>query len=87
MGFSLGELLNQIKVSNECLRDILMLDIDYIFVGYNEKKIKIIEIENGIIIGELEDHNDYATSIKQIIHPQYGKCLKSQGGVKDDIKL
>ena len=85
--FHSGELLNKIKVSNECLREISMWDNDYMFVGCDDKKIKIIELKNGIIIRELEGHNDYVTSIKQIIHPQYGKCLISQGGAKDAIKL
>ena len=85
--FHSAELLKKIKVSNKCLREICLWDNEYIYVGCDDKTIKIIEISNGIVIKELISHKNEVISIKQIIHPLYGKCLISQGGENDKIKL
>ena len=80
-------LLKKIKVSNERLREICMWNNKYIFVGCDDKTIKLIQINNGKIIKELEGHINNVLSIKKFIHPKYGKCLLSQGAYKDSIKL
>ena len=85
--FHSGELINKIKVSSERLREICMWNNDYIFIGWDDKTIKLIELEKGIIIKELKGHNKKVISIKSIIHPKYGKCLLSQGDGEDTIKL
>ena len=41
-----------------------MWNNEYIFVGCNDKTIKLIELNNGKIINELRGHNDYVISIK-----------------------
>ena len=64
-----------------------MWNNEYIFIGCDDKTIKLIELEKGIIIKELKDHKKEAISIKTIIHPNYGKCLLSQGNGEDTIKL
>ena len=85
--FHSGELLTKIKVSNESLREICMWNNEYIFIGCDDKTIKLIELKNGIIIKELKGHKKEVISIKTIIHPKYGKCLISQGAENDSIKL
>ena len=85
--FHSGELLKKIKVSNENLREICMWGNEFIFIGCNDKTIKIIDLEKEIIIKELEGHNNEVISIKTIILPRYGKCLISQGVENDIIKL
>ena len=79
-------LLKKIKVNNKRLVEICMWNNDYIFVGSNDKTIKLIELNNGNIIKELKGHDGVVFSIKTIIHNKYGKCLISQGS-DDIIKL
>ena len=85
--FHSGELLKMIKVSNEGLREICQWDKVYIFIGCDDKTIKLIELKNGNIIKELKGHNNKVITIKKIIHPKYGKCLISQGTKENTIKL
>ena len=64
-----------------------MWNNEYIFVGCDDKTIKIIELKNGKIINELKGHNNKVLSIKSIIHPKYGKCIISQGADDNSIKI
>ena len=79
-------LLKKIKVNNKRLVEICMWNNEYIFVGCNDKTIKLIELNNGNIIKELKGHDGVVFSIKAIIDSKYGKCLISQGS-DDIIKL
>ena len=79
-------ILKKIKVNNKRLVEICMWNNDYIFVGCNDKTIKLIELNNGNVIKELKGHDGVVFSIKTIIHYKYGKCLISQGS-DDIIKL
>jgi len=79
-------LLKKIKVTNKRLVEICMWNNDYIFIGCNDKTIKLIELNNGNVIKELKGHDGVVFSIKTIIHYNYGKCLISQGS-DDIIKL
>jgi len=79
-------LLKKIKVTNKRLVEICMWNNDYIFIGCNDKTIKLIELNNGNVIKELKGHHGVVFSIKTIIHYNYGKCLISQGS-DDIIKL
>ena len=83
--FHLGILLKKIKVSDESLREICLWNEKYVFVGCDDKTIKIIELNNGKIIKELKGHNDKVLSIKVIIHPKYGEYLISKGAYNDQI--
>ena len=84
--FHTGDLLNKIKISDEYLYGICLIE-EYLYVGCEEKTIKIIELSNGKIINQLKGHNNYVINIKNIIHPQYGVCLLSQGYKNDQIKI
>ena len=75
------------KLCNKQLREICLWNNEYLFVGCDDKTIKLIELNKGKIIKELVGHNDKVLSIKSIIHPKYGKCLISQGSMNDSIKL
>ena len=86
--FHSGLLLKKIYVSEEPLREICIWNSEYLFVGCDDKTIKLIELNNGKIIKELKGHMDKVLSIKTIIHPKYGKCLISSSADDDDkIKL
>ena len=84
--FHTGAFIRIINISKE-LRDICMWDNEYLLAGCNDKTIKIINLNNGIIIKEMEGHNDKVLSLKIINHPIYGKCLISQGADFEPIKL
>ena len=49
--------------------------------------IKIIDLDNGIVIKNINGHNSGVISIKKIMHPEYGECLLSQGALYDQLKL
>ena len=58
-----------IKLSKEGLRGICMWNNEYLLVGCDGKKIKLIDFNNGKIIKEIEGHNDKVLSLKLIFHP------------------
>ena len=72
--FHTGIFLRMIKVK-EGLREICMWNNDYLLSGCDDKTIKLINLNNGEIIKEIEGHNDKVLSLKIIFHPIYGKCL------------
>ena len=61
------------------------MDNNYLFVGCADKTIKLVDFNKNIIINSLKarnnkvGHDNKVLSVKQIIHPQYGECLLSQG--------
>ena len=57
------------------------------FVGCSDKTIKLIELNNGLIIKSLKNHDNSVITVKKIIHPKYGECLVSQNSGKSKIKL
>ena len=86
--FHSGDLLKKIGVSNGFLFGICLWDNEILVVGCGDKKIRLIELNNGTIIKELIGHNqDYIMTIKKIILPEYGECFLSQGWKNDQIKL
>ena len=60
---------------------------NYLFVGCEDKTIKIIEIKNNLIIKSLTGHNNLILTIKKIISPKHGECLISQNWRESEIKL
>ena len=85
--FHSGDLLNKIKVCNEWICGICLWNNEYLFVCCKDKNIKLIELNKGIIIQELMNHNYGVLTIKKIFIPKYGHCLLSQGRFNDQIKL
>ena len=85
--FHSGLLLNKIEVTKKCLYSLCLWNNNYLFVGCSDKSIKLIELNNNIIIKSLIGHNEVVLTIKKINHPQYGESLISQGAGDDQIKL
>ena len=83
--FHSANLLKKIKVSSKFLFGICLWDIHYILVGCEDKTIKLIEINKGIIVKTLNGHNDDVLSLDKITLPKYGECLISQGRKNDQI--
>ena len=84
--FHSGELMNKIIMDNKPLCICLWND-DYLCIGCDDSKIKLVEIKNGRIINNLISHNNFVITIKKIIHPKLGKCLISQGWFNEPIKI
>ena len=84
--FHSGLLLNKIKISDERLFGICLWNNDCIFVGYSDKTIKLIELNNGLIIKSLTS-DDKVITIKKIMHPKYGESLISQNLNNNLIKI
>ena len=85
--FHSAKLLKKINASNTYLYGICLWNKEYLFVGCEDKEIKLIDLENGKIINKLKGHSDSVLTIKKVKHPEYGECLLSQGNEKDQIKL
>ena len=84
--FHSGLLLKKIKF-NYCLYGISLWNSEYIFVGCEDRTIKLINIRKGINIRNLIGHDNYVITVKKIIHPQYGICLISQSYPSGQIKM
>ena len=85
--FHAGLLLKKIKVSDGGLRGICLWDDNNLFVGSDDRTIKLVDIKNEFITKNLDGHNNKVISLKKIIHPKFGECLISQAFKKDKIKL
>ena len=83
--FHSGLLLNKIKISDSWLKGICLWENDYLFVASVDSTIKLIELKNRIIIQDIKIHNYLVLTIKEFIHPKYGKCFISHGN--NEIKL
>ena len=75
-----GELLKKINVINKGLYGICLWNNDNLFVGCQDKTIKLINIKNGKTTKILSGDREEVVTIKKIIHPKYGECLISYGG-------
>ena len=86
--FHRGELLKKINVYNIRLFGICLWNNDYLFVGCEDKTIKLIEIKTGDVANNLfGKNNEVVLNIKKIKHPKFGECLISQGFKNNQIKL
>ena len=85
--FHSGELLRQINVAKKRLFGMCFWNEEYLFVGCEDKTIKLIELKSGDVINNLIGKNKAVLTIKKLVHPKYGKCLLSQGYKDNQIKL
>ena len=85
--FHSGKLLKKLKISNYSLLGICLWDNEHIFVGCGDRTIKLIDINNNLIIKNLISHDKEVFTIKKFNHPKYGMCLISQGLKENNIKL
>ena len=85
--FHFGQILKKIKVCESYLYGICLWNYDYLFVGCENKKIRLVDLNTGEMVKELSGHTDSVISIKKLIIPKYGECIISQGNQSDQIKL
>ena len=80
-------LIKKIEVSDKFLNGICLWDENNLFVGCDDRTIKMIQLDNGMIIDSLSGHSCEVLTIKKIIHPQFGEFLISQNGAQSQIKM
>ena len=85
--FHSQKLLKKIKINDFIILDICLWNDKYIFVGSTDNTIKLIYLENGEIINNLDGYNPDPITIKKIIHPKYGEFLISQGFNDNKINI
>ena len=85
--FHTADLLKRIVIYNKRLLGLCLWSDNYIFVGCEDKTIKLVDIKNGDIINNFIGNNDAVWNIKKIYHPKYKDCLVSQGFKNNQIKL
>ena len=85
--FHNGLLLNKINTGKNELRGMCLWNNHYIFVGCTDNTIKLVEIDNGLVIKSLTGYNNEVCTIKKIRHPTFGECILSQGWENEQIKL
>ena len=69
------------------IREICLWDENYLFLGCDDNKIKLFNLNEEKEIKSFNGHKDWILSIKKVLHPKYGECLISQGYEKDQIKM
>ena len=88
--FNSGDIIKEIKINAndlDMLKCFCFWNNKYLFAGYKDKSIKLINLENGFIYQTLLAHKEKILTMKKIIHHKYGECLISQGYRDDQIKL
>ena len=85
--FHNGNLIQKIETEKNCIFSLCLWNSNYLFGASEDKTMKLIDLNAGIIIKSFNFHSNIVCSIKKIFHPKYGECLISQGYKKDQIKL
>ena len=85
--FHSGLLLNEIPIINQALYGMCLWNDNYLFVGCQDRTIKIVDIKKGKLVKSLIGHFYEVLTINKIIHSKYGECLISQNSGNSEIKL
>ena len=86
--FDKGIMLKKLFIERKMrLRGICLWNYKYLFVGADDKKIKLIDLENDVELDSLKC-NDYVCTIKKVNCSKFGECLVFQGKIDhSEIKL
>ena len=85
--FHTGLLLKLLDISDKGLRGICLWDDNYLFVGCDDKTIKLVDINNETVVKTLFGHENKIITLRTINHPKLGKCLISQAFQREKIKI
>ena len=85
--FHSGYLLKKIKVSEKGLRGICLWNENYIFVGCDDDKIKLVEIKEGIVENNIEGHINQVITIKKVLNFNGDNYLITQNKDLSALKL
>ena len=81
-------LINKIKsTDNSPIISLCLWDKNFLFIGSEDAKIKLVDLNRRKIIKTLLGHNKLIINIQIINLPKYGKSIISQGWQHDQIKL
>ena len=64
--FSSGFLIKKIKVDDDALYGICLLNEDFLCVGCDDNSIRILDLYKNTVIDKLEGHNNCVVSLKKI---------------------
>ena len=85
--FDSGDILKVIYAEHKGLIGICDWNENFLFCGTNDKILKVIDLNKGIILKKYYGLNDILCTLKKFNHPKYGECLITQGLLNDQIKL
>ena len=86
--FHSGEMIGKVSTGKNELRGICLWNNGYVFVACVDYSIKLVDIENEIVVKSLNRCNNEVCTVKKIYIAQYGgECLISQEWENDSIKI
>ena len=85
--FDTGDILKIIYAEHKGLIGICDWDENFLFCGTNDKILKIIDLNKGLVLKKFKGLNDILCTLIKFNHPIYGECLITQGLLNDQIKL
>ena len=86
--FHSGIFLKKIKVSQDWLFGLCLLEEEeLLLIGCGDKAIKLIDLKNNSIIGNLFGHNNHIITIKKINLFNNERIILSQGIINDQIRI
>ena len=80
-------LLNKINLNSGKLYGICLFNEDNIFIGCEDKTMKLLNIKNMKVIKEFKGHEREVITIKKAQHFILGECIVSKGRGKEQIKI
>ena len=86
-GFHSSKLIKKISVNDFDLYSICIWDNNYLYVGNDDKSIKLIEINSESVVKCLTGHDKTIISLEKIFISEYGECLISLGDKDDQIRM
>ena len=85
--FHSGILLTKINVSDNKLCGICLWDENYLFCGCSDNNIKLLDLNELKVVGELKGHKNEIETVKKFNHPKFGEILLSQSARDLSIKM
>ena len=76
--FHSAQLLNRFFVCNDGLFGIYLINDKYLFIGCQDKTLKLIELKNGKIIKNYLEHKNSVLAIEKVNIPEKGEFLLIQ---------
>ena len=85
--FHNAKLIKKISVNDFDLYSVCIWDNNYLYVGSDDKSIKLIEINGESVVKCLTGHDKTIIFLEKIFIPEYGECLISLGNKDDQIRM
>ena len=79
MGFDTGDILKIIYAEHKELIGIWDWNENFLFCGTNDKILKFIDLNKGLVLKKLNGLNDILWTLIKFNHHTNGECLITQG--------